>query len=80
MNTLIEWVGWYGATAILLAYLLLSFGVLASDSVWFQLLNGTGALGILAVSWYRRAYQPAVLNALWAAIAIVALVRMALSL
>jgi hypothetical protein len=32
-----------------------------------------GALGVVVVSFYKRAYQPAILNAVWACIALVAL-------
>ncbi|MEK7623899.1 MAG: hypothetical protein AAB408_04520 [Patescibacteria group bacterium] len=68
--------GWYGTVAILLAYALVSFHLISAESVWYQLLNFTGALGIVAVSWPKQAYQPAVLNIIWAVIALIALVRL----
>lgn len=68
-----EIVGWYGAFAILLAYALVSFKMIEADSAIYQLLNLTGAIGIIIVSVIGRVYQPAVLNAFWAVIAIVAL-------
>lgn len=71
INTL---VGWYGAAAILIAYALTSFGVLRSDSLVYQLLNLTGALGIAVISITKKAYQPAVLNIVWAVVAIAAVV------
>jgi len=73
----IEIVGWYGTVAIVGAYALLSFDVIDSDSAIYQLLNLTGSLGIVAISWAKRATQPAVLNIIWAAIALVALVGIA---
>jgi predicted membrane metal-binding protein len=67
--------GWYGVLAILLAYLLLSFNVIASKSLSYQLLNLTGALGIIAEATSKKDTQPAVLNIVWAIIAIFAIIR-----
>ncbi len=75
MKTLFEILGWYGTVAILAAYALVSFSIISPDNVWYQILNGTGAVGIVVVSYYKRAYQPAVLNLVWAGIALVALIR-----
>ncbi len=69
-------VGWYGAGAILIAYALNSFGVLRSDGLAFQVLNLTGAVGISVISLTKKAYQPAVLNIVWAVVAIVAVIGM----
>ncbi len=76
MKSLIELCGWYGALAILAAYTLVSFGIMEPASVWYQILNATGALGIVVVSFYKRAYQPGVLNIVWMLIALIALARM----
>lgn len=76
-RTLTEIFGWYGTVAIVGAYVLVSFDAIGAESVWYQLLNLTGALGIGAISWAKRATQPAVLNAVWTCIAAAALVRMA---
>lgn len=75
---LIETAGWYGTVAILLAYALVSFSVLAPTDIWYQVLNGTGAIGIVAVSLYKKAYQPGVLNIIWAIIAVVAITQILL--
>jgi hypothetical protein len=72
---LIELAGWYGAAAIILAYALISFSVLTAESLWYQVLNGTGALGIVIIAFSKKDYQPGILNLLWAVIACVALVR-----
>jgi hypothetical protein len=71
-----ELLGWYGAAAILVAYALVSTGVISPHSWQYQLLNLTGSLGILAISLAKHAKQPAVLNIVWAAVALVALVGM----
>lgn len=72
-DKLIELFGWYGTITIILAYALISFSLLAPTSLWYQLLNGTGALGIVAVSFHKKTYQPCVLNIIWAIIALVAI-------
>ncbi|QQG37880.1 MAG: hypothetical protein HYS26_04630 [Candidatus Kaiserbacteria bacterium] len=74
MPAFLELFGWYGTVAIIGAYALVSFSVLQPSDLVYQLLNGTGAFGILAISYYKRTYQPAVLNAIWAIIAIVAVI------
>jgi uncharacterized YccA/Bax inhibitor family protein len=70
-----EIVGWYGTVAIVLAYALVSFYVITSNSILYQLLNLTGALGIILISVSKRTYQPAALNIMWAIIALIALSR-----
>ena len=74
-NTIVQIVGWYGVVAIVGAYALVSFSLLAPTDMWYQILNGTGAIGIVIVSLYRKAYQPAVLNTIWTVIALIALLQ-----
>lgn len=69
----LEIFGWYGTIAIVGAYALLSFDIIGADSFIYQLLNLTGALGIVAISINKKAYQPAVLNIIWSIIAVGAL-------
>ena len=76
MRVLDEIIGWYGTCAIVLSYALLSFGLFSSSNIFYQLLNLTGALGIVYISIKKKAYQPGVLNILWAVIALVAIVRL----
>ncbi|NCN52739.1 hypothetical protein GW943_02945 [Candidatus Parcubacteria bacterium] len=73
MKLFIELFGWYGTAAIVLAYFLVSFSILEPTAFWYQFLNGTGALGIVVLSFYKKAYQPGVLNIIWAIIALAAL-------
>jgi hypothetical protein len=70
-----ELFAWYGVAVILIAYALVSFDLLASDSLTYQILNATGAAGVMIISFMRRAYQPVVLNLVWTLIAVVAIVR-----
>jgi len=80
-NLSIQFFGWYGAIALLSAYALVSFSVLDAGGVFYQLLNISGSLGIIAVSWHkfskgdRRSYQPALLNLVWAMIGLLALLK-----
>jgi hypothetical protein len=75
---LAEIAGWYGTLAILGAYALSSFGILPTTATAYQLLNLTGGLGVAWVCWRKRTWQAFWLEAVWATIAVVALVRGAL--
>jgi hypothetical protein len=73
-----EALGWYGVVAVVGAYALLSLGILSSGSLTFQILNLTGAIGIVVDAIDDKNTQPAVLNIIWAIIAIVAIVKILL--
>jgi len=70
-----EIAGWYGAAAILAAYTLVSFSLIAGNGLLFQVLNLTGALGIIVISTYKNIKQTIVLNIIWGIVAIVAIVN-----
>jgi hypothetical protein len=74
-----EILGWYGAVAIVSAYALVSLEIIESKGWLYQILNLTGALGIMVIAIAKKDRQPAVLNIFWAAIALIALIRLALS-
>lgn len=76
MQKLLEILGWYGACAIMGAYALVSFSIISSDSILYQSLNLTGAIGIVVVSLTKKAYQPMVLNIVWTIIAAFALLKL----
>jgi len=71
-----EIIGWYGAIAIISAFAMVSFELTTPTSLLYQILNGTGALGIIYISFKKKAYQPGVLNVLWAIIAGAAVIRL----
>ena len=75
LDFLMEAVGWIGAVLILAGYALLTAGRLKSDSVGYQALNVVGAVGFIANGLWHQAMPSAVLNVIWAAIGLVALVR-----
>lgn len=71
-----NYLGWYGVSAILLAYLLVSFNLIAVKSFSYQLLNLTGAVGIIIEALSKKDTQPVVLNIVWAVIALGAIVQL----
>jgi hypothetical protein len=71
-----EIIGWYGTFAILGAYAVSSLGFLRVDSIPAVLLNGTGALGIVYISYKKKVIQPLALNAVWALVAGITLVKL----
>lgn len=74
-NRITEILGWYGVAAIVGAYALLSFGIINSESLWYQGLNLTGAIGIVLDALDDKNIQPAVLNTIWAVIALIAVIN-----
>ena len=72
---LIEWVGWYGVAATILAYALVSALFLAPTSLVYQGLNFTGAVGVTIETWVHHDLQPFWLNLIWALIALAAIVN-----
>ncbi len=78
-HRLAEIAGWYGMVAILLAYCLVSFKLIAANGYVYQLLNLSGAIGIILVSIEKRLKQTIVLNTVWLAIAFFALVKLLIS-
>ena len=73
---LIDTAGWVGAAALLVAYGLVSSGRLHGRSTAFQMLNLTGAAGLLANGIWHGAWPSAALNAVWLVIGIAAVMRL----
>lgn len=71
-----ELIGWCGTCAILLAYALVSFNILSVSSFLYPIMNCTGALGVMYISFKKKAYPPGVLNIIWAIIALIAIIRL----
>ena len=69
-------VGWYGAMAVLAAYVCVTFGIVSPQGSIYQFLNLTGSLAIIYISYLKTVYQSVFLNVVWAAIAAVALIRL----
>jgi hypothetical protein len=77
-HKLAELVGWYRKIAIVGAYALVSFNVISSSSATYQILNLTGAMGIIVISTIKKVRQSVVLNTFWAIIAAIALIQLAI--
>lgn len=72
----VDFLGWSGALAILAAYAATSFGLISPADPVYQGLNLFGSLGIIMSSLPRKAYQSTVLNVIWAAVAVIVLLKM----
>ena len=75
MHQAVEWFGWVGVIAIFAAYAGLNFRLIVADELNYQLLNLVGGLLILVDAWIDRNYQPVALNALWALVALIAIIH-----
>lgn len=73
-----EALGWYGAAAILTAYVLASFNVVTVHDTGYLILNFTGAIGVLTVATAKHVRQSMLVNAFWAAMAGLALIKIIL--
>lgn len=76
-NKAITFAGWYGVLAILGAYGLVSFDVVSADSLPYQMLNLSGAVGLIIETASKKDRPPVVLNIVWAIVAIVAIAKIA---
>ncbi len=74
-KTIFDLLGWLGAAAYLIAYALVSTKKLAGDAPLFQGLNLIGGVTLVANSAYYRVWPSVAVNAAWAVIALVVLVR-----
>jgi hypothetical protein len=68
-----ELAGWLGAVALLLSFALGAASLVEPTSFAYLGLNLFGASGLARASFSRKAYSPALLNLIWAAIAAVSL-------
>ena len=75
MATLIEVIGWTGAALVLVAYALVSTHRVGAQSWTYQLLNISGACGLVLNSWWYGAIPSVVVNVIWMGIGVYALRR-----
>ncbi len=61
---------------ILCAYLSVSFGWLRAEGFSYQGLNLIGSIGNIMYYRYKRAYSGEILDAVWAFVAVLAIVRL----
>ncbi len=74
-NKLAEIIGWTGTILVILAYVLVSFKVLAADNLIYQLMNLFGAIGVITISLVKKVYQPVVIQIVWILVAVFALLH-----
>jgi hypothetical protein len=74
-RTTTEALGWCGLVAVVGAYAATNLGLLAFGGTAYLLLNLAGAVALLLDTWPDRNWQTIILNVVWAAIALVSLVR-----
>ena len=73
---LIEVVGWLGVVLIVMAYILLSTGVITGRSAPYQLLMLIGSASIAYEAWIKKDKQPMVLNLVFMTIAFISLLEL----
>ena len=75
MDNAIEIIGWIGSLEVVIAYALISYTKTTGKSIVYQLLNLTGAIFLLINTILHGAFPASFVNAVWALIAIYALLR-----
>lgn len=68
-------VGWIGACLVVLAYFLVSYKNIQSDSKAYQWMNLIGAIGVGINASSQEAWPSFVIQIVWGAIAITALAK-----
>jgi hypothetical protein len=74
-HVLLDGVGWLGAALVNVAYALVSFNRLSPTSFRYQALNIVGSVLLIVNTAWHAAWPSAVVNVVWAAIALVAVTR-----
>jgi hypothetical protein len=72
---LIDIIGWIGSILVVFAYAMNIYGKLSSDSTWYYLLNIAGSIGLILNTLYHHAIPSCVVNIVWVAIALGALLK-----
>ena len=76
--TIVEIIGWAGASAFVFAYLLLSLRIFTSEKFLYHALNALGGI-LMAISTYYLQDRPAFfVNLVWMGIAIYSIFRIVL--
>jgi hypothetical protein len=74
-NSVDNLIGWIGVMFVLGAYTLVSFDVISAQTLTFQGLMFIGSVGVMFISYRRHDTQPMILNAVFALIAFISIVR-----
>ncbi|MGW0803191.1 CBU_0592 family membrane protein [Nonomuraea sp. NPDC002799] len=76
MEFLLAAIGWIGAALLLVGYAMVSSSRMPGNGAAYQLMNLAGSIGLMVNSAYNAAWPSAGLNLVWAAIGVVALVKL----
>lgn len=71
----IDILGWGGSVAVIAAYGLISSHRLTANSLVYQWLNVLGSIGLIANTYYYRAYPSMLVNVIWVMIGVFALAK-----
>ncbi len=72
----IQIAGWTGTFLIVMAYFLVSFKKIGPGKKAYQLMNLFGAIGVGVNVFYHQAWPALVMEIVWAAIAVFALINL----
>lgn len=73
-SQLLDAIGWVGTALIIGGYGLYTTGI-TPDIIVYHVLNFIGSIGVIAISYYRKIWQPVVINGSFAIFALIAIVR-----
>lgn len=74
-----EALGWLGVLFVLGGYFLLATGIITGSAWEYHVLMLFGSTFLGIISWKKKTYQPAVLNAFFVLLAGIALIRLAIN-
>jgi len=66
----VDIIGWVGSVEVIVAFALINMQKIDSKSVWYQILNLTGAIFLIINTVYYGAYPSTFINFVWVGIAI----------
>jgi hypothetical protein len=75
MMSLVDIIGWTGSALVVVAYALNMFGRMAANSLAYYILNIIGSACLIINTLYHNAVPSAVVNMIWVALAVWAMVR-----
>lgn len=76
-DKLLDILGWVGTALILIGYGLFTTNIVP-DVIVYHILNLIGSIGVAAISYHRKVWQPVVINVTFAIFALIAIVRISL--
>lgn len=70
-----EIAGWAGSAMVVLAYALLSMNKWKANDIIYQCTNFIGSSLLIVFTLYKRAFPPAMVNTIWAIIALLSIIQ-----